>query len=87
MVVAVARLELERLHDGPLLRREDVGDMSHFFLRQDLTVGDRSDPGALLAAMLQRIETEVDEVRRIPVIQDAEDPAFFFEFVEHHEDV
>src|SRR5438132_5326817 len=36
---------------------------------------DRRDSGALLTAMLQRVEAEVDEVRRVLMIDDAEDAA------------
>ena len=33
--------------------------------------------------MLECVEAEVDDVRRVAVVQDAEDTAFFLEFVEH----
>ena len=46
----------------------------------------RSDPRALLPAMLQRVQPEVNEVRRILMIEDAEDTAFIVEFVEHRSD-
>ena len=53
-------------------------------------VGDRAArrrtaamPGALLAAVLQRVEAEVGEVRGLGVAEDAEDAAFVVELVEH----
>jgi len=50
-------------------------------------IDDRRDAGALLSAVLQRVQSEVDEVRRIRMVEDAEDTALFFEFVEHHKEV
>jgi hypothetical protein len=44
---------------------------------------DRGDPGALLTAVLESIEAEVDEIGGIAMVQDAEDTALVFEFVEH----
>ena len=41
------------------------------------------DAGALLAAMLQRVEAEVGEVGRLGMAEDAEDAALVVEFVEH----
>ena len=41
------------------------------------------DAGALLAAMLQRVEAEVREVGRLGVAEDAEDAALVLELVEH----
>ena len=40
-------------------------------------------PGALLAAVLQRVQAEVGHVGRFGVAEDAEDAALVFEFVEH----
>ncbi len=51
-------------------------------MRQLLAVGG-GDAGALLAAMLQRVEAEVGEVGRLRVAEDAEDTALVLEFVEH----
>ena len=42
----------------------------------------RRDAGALLAAMLQRVETEVGHVRGFGVAEDAEDAALFVELVD-----
>ena len=41
------------------------------------------DAGALLPAMLQRIEAEVGEIRGLGVAEDPEHAAFFLELVEH----
>jgi hypothetical protein len=84
------------------LVREDVGDVTHFFLDMDLgraggddlfartsrparfadvslgrrrVVRHRSEPGALLSAMLQRIQPQIDEVGRVAMVEDAEDAA------------
>jgi hypothetical protein len=37
----------------------------------------------LLAAMLQRIETEVGQARRLLMAENAEDTTLFSEFIEH----
>ena len=42
----------------------------------------RGDAGAFLSAMLQRVETQVGEVRGLGMPVDGEDAAFFMEFVE-----
>jgi len=44
-----------------------------------------SDPRTLLPPVLEGVEAEVDEIRRIPVVEDAEDAAFVVELVEHEE--
>ena len=44
---------------------------------------DAAMPGALLAAMLQRVETEIRHVGGLGVAEDAEDAAFVLELVEH----
>ena len=50
--------------------------------RMLLAVGG-GDAGALLPAVLQRVEAEVGEVRRLGVAEDAEDAALVLELVEH----
>src|SRR5262249_16087642 len=62
---------------------EDVVDMSRSgFGGQPRAIGcDYS--GGLLAAVLQRIKTEVGQARRFLVAKNAEDTAFFSKFVEH----
>jgi hypothetical protein len=45
-----------------------------------LAVGS-DNSAALLAAMLQRVETEIDDVRRLVVPLDAEDPTFIVEVI------
>src|SRR5204863_7561934 len=42
---------------------------------RDGVVRNRGDAGAFLTAMLQRVQTEVDEVRRVFMVDDAEDTA------------
>ena len=42
-----------------------------------------ADAGALLPAMLQRVEAEVGQVGRFGMAEDAEDAALVFEFIEH----
>ncbi len=74
-----------QLRDAGLV--EDVGDVAHVLLAEDAVRAgfERGDPGALLPAVLQGVQPEVDEVGRILVVEDAEDTALFSELVEHHE--
>jgi hypothetical protein len=59
---------------------EGVGDLPHRPRdAQLLTVGG-GDAGALLAAMLQRIEPEIGEIRGLGMAKDAEDPALVFKW-------
>ncbi len=64
---------------GPV-RRLSLSDVA---LGARLVEGDRGDPGALLPPMLQRVQAEVNEVRGILMVQDAEDAAFIVKLVEH----
>src|SRR5213080_3257844 len=40
-----------------------------------------------MPALLQRIKAEVDDVRRVVMVQHAEDTALFFELVEHGQEM
>ena len=57
------------------LVREDLGDVPHAALDVHALAVPGADAGALLAAMLQRVEAEVGEVRRVVRVVDAEDAA------------
>ena len=62
---------------------EDVRNVSHLLVHADPLAVRRRDAGALLAAMLQRIEAQIGHVRRFGVTEDAEHAAFVFELVQH----
>jgi hypothetical protein len=62
---------------------KDVGDVSHLARDPHLLQIRRSDTGALLAPMLERIEPEVCHVGRFGMSEDAENAAFVLEFIEH----
>ena len=62
---------------------ERVGDLPHRPRDAHLAPVGGDDARALLAAMLQRVQAEVGEVRRLGMPEDPEDAAFVFEFIEH----
>ena len=62
---------------------EGVGDLAHRARDAQLLAVGGGDAGALLSAMLERVEAEVGEIRRFGVTEDAEDTALVFEFVQH----
>src|SRR5215831_1725525 len=62
---------------------EDVGYVAHGASQSHGVAIGRGDAGALLPAMLKRIETEIGHVGRFGMTEDAEDAAFVLEFVEH----
>ena len=62
---------------------ERVGDVTHRPRGAHPLAVSGDDAGALLAAMLQRVEPEIREVGGLGIAEDAEDAAFVFEFVEH----
>ena len=72
-----------RASSASTLRREDIGHMAHRLVAVDLAAVAGGDTGALLAAMLQRVQPEVGEVRRFRMAVDGEDAAFFVELIEH----
>ena len=49
----------------------------------DVAAVARRDAGAFLAAMLQRVETQIGEIRGFRMAVDGKDAAFVVEFVEH----
>src|SRR6185503_8162338 len=62
---------------------EDVGDVAHLAGDPDLLAVRRGNPGALLPAVLQRVQPQVGHVGRLGVTEDAEDAALVLEFIEH----
>src|SRR5688572_29605192 len=62
---------------------EDLVDVAHLPDEADAVAVGRRNAGALLAAMLQRVETEVGHLRRLWMPIDAEHTAFILELVEH----
>src|SRR5258706_2221453 len=58
-------------------------DVGHLARDVDLTPVRRRDAGALLAAMLERVEAEVRHVGGFGVTEDAKDPAFFVKLALH----
>src|SRR5579884_790199 len=75
--MADRRLAAQPLDD--LLRAEIVADQPHAAMRAELLAVIGDDAGRLLAAMLQRVQAERDQRRRLGVAVDAEHPAFFVE--------
>jgi hypothetical protein len=69
---------------GKALLLEDVVDVTHPALvaQQRAVRGDY--PGRLLAAVLQRVQAEIGQARRLVVAENAEDTTLFSEFVEHN---
>ena len=62
---------------------ERLGDVAHRPRDADLLAVGSGDAGALLPAVLQRVQAEVGHVGRLGVAEDAEDAALFPEFVKH----
>ena len=54
---------------------EDVGDVSHLALDDEPAVGEGRDARGLLAAVLERVQPEIGDVRRVLAIGDSEDAA------------
>ena len=87
----VAGRRIARVADGqvagqtvPALRgREDVRHMAHRLVRVDLAAVARGDARAFLAAMLQRVEAQIGQVRGFRMPVNGEDTALFVELVEH----
>ncbi len=62
---------------------ERVGDQAHLAMRdQPLPVG-RNNAARLLAAMLQRVEAEIDHVGRLGMAVDPHHRALFVKFIGH----
>src|SRR5947207_2233587 len=60
---------------------ERIGDVTHRTRHANLVVVGRGDAGALLAAVLKRVQAEVGHVGRFGMAEDAEDAAFVLELV------
>ena len=60
---------------------EIVGDVAHRLVHPQAVAVGRRDADALLAAMLERVEAEVREIRGLRVAVDPEDAALFSELV------
>ena len=66
---------------GQSLLGEDVGHQAHSLVHvQGVAVGG-DDPGRLLSAMLQRMQSEVGELFRLGMRVDGDDTTFFAKFV------
>ena len=88
--LALAGGRVARVADGDMagqrrerLLVEDVVDVAHLADRADAGAVRRRDAGALLPAMLQRVEAEIGELGGLGVAVDAEDAALLAELVEH----
>ena len=68
---------------GERLAAEDVGDVAHAPRRAQFQPVGRDDAAALLPAVLEGVEPQVGQIRRLGVAVDAEDAAFVLELVEH----
>jgi len=64
-----------------LLFVETLADMAHSALRNQSRAVRRDDAARFLAAMLQRVQSEVRQTCRIRVTKDAEYAAFFAQLV------
>ena len=62
---------------------EDVIDVAHLANEPHALAVGRGNAGAFLSAMLQRVEAQVGQLRRLRVSVDAEDTAFVAELIEH----
>ncbi len=67
------------LDPGELVRLEDVGHEPDAAMRGEGAIVGAADARAFLAAVLQRIEAEVDEIGRFRVSIHAEDAAFMLD--------
>ena len=88
--LALAGGRVPRVTDGDVAgergeRRlvEDVVDVAHLTHRTDARAVCRRDASALLPAMLQRVESEIGELRGLAVAVDAEDAALLAKLIEH----
>src|SRR5689334_6994543 len=71
---------------GQVLKRlliERVGHMPHSSHGPDPCTIRRDNAGALLTAMLQRIQPEISKVGGLRVSENAENAAFVLEFIQH----
>src|SRR5689334_8886971 len=64
-----------------LVRAEGVLDEPHRAMREELLAVARDDPRGLLPAMLERVQSEVGDVRGLGVAVDREDAALVVEVV------
>ena len=64
-------------------RREDVRHVAHRLVTVDLPAIARRDSGAFLTAVLQRVQAQIGEVRRLRMTIDGDDAALFVELVKH----
>ena len=64
---------------------EDVVHIAHRLRDADLRAVGRGNAGALLPAVLKRVEPEVGEIRRLGMSNDSEDAALIAEFVDHQQ--
>ena len=69
---------------GQVVAVENVGHVPHRARQPDDLMVRRGDAGALLPAMLERVESEVRHVGGFGVTEDPEDAAFVLEFIEAH---
>src|SRR5580658_5077286 len=63
---------------------EQVGNAAHAAKVVSLSAVARNDAGALLTAMLKRVQTEVGDVRSLGMAVDGEDAALFVQLVERN---
>src|SRR6185436_5580430 len=68
---------------GERVAAERIVDVAHRARGADAGAVGGGNAGAFLAAMLERVEPQVGEVRGLCVPEDSEDPALVFELVEH----
>ena len=61
---------------------ERVGDVAHRARNAHLLAVGGRDAGALLAAMLQRVEAEIGQVGGFGMAEDAEDAALVFKLIQ-----
>ena len=77
--VADRRAAGEFAHD--VVAVEVAGDMAHRAVRMEMLAVEARDARGFLAAMLQRVQAERDEARRIVGTPDAENAALFAQLV------
>jgi hypothetical protein len=78
--VADGRRALQALDDIFL---ENIGDQTHLPMGNKTSAVGRNNAARFLAAMLERIEPQINHVGRLGMAVNAHDGAFFVKFVEH----
>src|SRR5690606_34805341 len=87
---AIAGRAVAHVPDGPVARQlvqssrvEDVLDQTQVLLDVELATVGGDDAGRFLAAVLEGVQSEIGEIRRLGGSEDAENATFLFQLVRH----